>query len=69
MYRVVKLDNELWGVQQKVLLWWLNYSVVQWVSENNFHSVPEKIPVAFFSEEEAEDFVELLNNGELKDGK
>jgi hypothetical protein len=27
--------------------------------------VPEKIPMAFFSEEEAEDFVELMNNGEL----
>jgi hypothetical protein len=64
-YRVTKLDDELWGVQQKVLLWWLNYSVVQWVSENNFHTVPEKMAVVFLSEREAEDFVELMNNGEL----
>ena len=60
-YRAVELEEGMWGIQQKVLLWWMSYSIVEWEPENNFHRAPIRIPVAFFSQDEAEEFANLLN--------
>ncbi len=60
-YKVVKLEDCLWGVQQKVMFWWVNYAFVEWEPENNFHTIPKKIPVLFDTVIKAQDFVDLLN--------
>jgi hypothetical protein len=59
-YRIVKVDNQFYTVQQRFWFWWSNCFTVEWVIENGFHSSYEKIPLFFTSADKANEYIEIL---------